>query len=173
MSAKQLNSRNRLRALSAAIRLFLLAGLLALVGCSTLPSRQTETLTTLGFSKVDEGWKLVLPDLVLFDFDKADLKPELRYSIADVAHQLLVVQIRQVRVEGHTDNVGPREYNQDLSLRRSKSVAAVITAEGFDPANVETKGYGPDRPVSSNATEKGRSENRRVEIIVLSNVLAP
>lgn len=160
------------------LRLLLLAGLLALAGCAstpkpTLATQQTQTLTTLGFKQADDGWKLVLPDRVLFEFDKDSLKPDLRHSVANVAHQLLAVQIHQLRVEGHTDNVGPREYNRDLSLRRANSVSAVLIAEGFSAQDVKNRGYGMERPTADNATEEGRAENRRVEIIVLTSVLAP
>lgn len=163
--------------LATAMRLSLLAGLLVLSGCAwmhkpTLASQQAEALTTLGFNKIEDGWKLILPDRVLFRFDKDGLRPELRHSIVDVAHQLLAVQIHQVRVEGHTDNIGAYEYNQDLSLRRANSVADVLVEEGFSRNDVESKGLGPDRPAASNATEEGRAENRRVEIIVLSNMLS-
>lgn len=151
----------------------LLAMLLALAGCTpSLATRQTETLTQLGFEPVSEGWQLTLPERISFEFNKADLAPELRGSIADAARQLLAVDIRQLRVAGHSDDIGPREYNLDLSLRRADSVAAVLVAEGFAKADVQSRGYGADQPAADNATEEGRAQNRRVEIIVTSNILA-
>lgn len=154
--------------------LLLTAASLLLGACASRPTvtQQTETLTTLGFKKVGDTWKLTLPDRVLFEFDKDDVKPELRKSIVDVADQLLFVNILKVRVEGHTDNVGINEYNQDLSLRRANNVASILVAEGFSAENVESVGYGAERPVSSNTTEEGRAQNRRVEIIVLSDMLS-
>lgn len=162
--------------LNPMLSMFLVAGLLALSGCASapsLPARQAQTLTTLGFDKIEDGWKLTLPEHVLFEFDKEELKPGLRESVTTVSRQLLAVEIRQVRVEGHTDNIGTREYNQALSLRRANHVAEVLVAEGFAEANVERKGYGPDRPIAKNSSDEGRAENRRVEIIVLSNALSP
>lgn len=177
MSKNTLSSSDRLYLPAAVIRFFLLAGLLTLASCASTPQptlaiRQTDALSTLGFNKVEDGWKLILPDRVLFDFDKTNLKPELRRSLVDTAHQLLAVDIHQLRVEGHTDNVGKREYNQYLSLRRANSVADALVAEGFAQTDVATKGYGSDRPTASNETEEERAENRRVEIIVLTNVLS-
>ena len=159
------------------IRTFsLISLLLLLTSCSffrpDMAARQEETLNTLGFKKVDDGWKLILPDRMLFDFDKDGLKPELHRSIVEVTHQLLSVNIRQVRVEGHTDNIGPRDYNQELSLRRAATVAEVLIGEGFSTGNVNVKGFGSDRPVADNSMEAGRAQNRRVEIIILSDVLS-
>lgn len=159
-----------------AAQAFTLASLLALAGCASTPnlaSQQTQALSNMGFKKVDDGWKLVLPDRVSFEFDNDGLKPELEKSIADVARQLLSVQIMQVRVEGHSDNVGPRDYNRDLSLRRANTVAAVLIAAGFSAHDVESKGYGMDLPIADNATDVGRMENRRVEIIALTDALSP
>lgn len=154
--------------------LLLLAALFALNGCATpsLASKQTETLSKLGFEQVSDGWQLTLPDRILFEFDKANLAPAAHDSIADAARQLLAVNIHQLHVAGHTDNIGAREYNEDLSLRRANSVTAVLLAEGFAKADVESRGYGASQPAADNATEEGRAQNRRVEIIVTSNVLA-
>lgn len=147
--------------------------LLASVGCApSLATRQTQALSELGFEPVSDGWLLTLPERISFEYKHADLAPELRASIADAAVQLLAVDIRQLRVAGHTDNVGSVAYNQDLSVRRADSVTAVLVAAGFAAEDVETKGYGADQPAADNATEEGRAQNRRVEIIVTSNVLA-
>lgn len=169
------NPFSRVRLLRLSLWSFLLATLLTISGCFAKPdlTRQTETLTTLGFKQVDMGWTLILPDHILFKFDQDKLKPELHHSIADVAQQLLAVKILQLRVEGHTDNVGTREYNRDLSLRRANTVADVLVAEGFSATDVEIRGSGMDQPIADNATDQGRAENRRVEIIVLSNALLP
>lgn len=158
---------------AVAARITLLAAFLALGACASNQTltRQTEKLNTLGFKKIGDTWKLTLPDQVLFDFDKADVKPDLHASIIEVARQLLFVNITRVRVEGHTDNVGDSEYNLGLSLRRANNVAAILVSEGFPGGNVESRGYGSQRPVASNDSEEGRQQNRRVEIIVLSDAL--
>ncbi|MBS0589621.1 MAG: OmpA family protein [Proteobacteria bacterium] len=156
-----------------------LAGLLILLaGCATpapkpsLAQRQTQTLTQLGFHPVDDGWMLALPANISFDVDKTDIKPEAHATLRDFARQLLDVDIRQLRTEGHTDNVGPRDYNLTLSQRRAAAVADVFLASGFTAKNVQSKGFGFDHPQADNATEAGRAQNRRVEIIVPSDALA-
>lgn len=157
----------------------LIAAFVLLAGCATPPppkptlaERQTETLSKLGFKKVDDGWMLILPDRISFEFNKDDLKPEFRKTITSFAHELLSVDIRQLRVEGHTDNVGAPDYNLALSQRRAGVVADAFVAEGFAAKDVERKGLGADHPAADNASPEGRAQNRRVEIIVVSSALA-
>jgi outer membrane protein OmpA-like peptidoglycan-associated protein len=105
-----------------------------------------------------------LKGVVLFDFDKADIKPE--------AHQLLdeVVTIlkknREMKgvIEGHTDSMGSEEYNQGLSERRAQTVEKYIEEHGIDADRYTITGYGESNPIASNDTEEGRQENRRVEL---------
>ena len=72
-------------------------------------------------------------------------------------------EIKKVRVEGHTDNQGPADYNRRLSAARAQSVVAWLAAHGVDKARLESAGFGPDKPVDKNDTEAGRRNNRRVE----------
>lgn len=156
----------------------LMAAFVLLAGCAsappkpTLAQRQTETLGKLGFKKVEDGWLLILPERISFEFDKDNLKPEFRKTITDFAQQLLAVDIRQLRVEGHTDNMGARDYNLALSQRRADIVADAFVADGFAAKDVERKGLGFDRPAADNKTPEGRAQNRRVEIIITSSSLA-
>lgn len=157
---------------------FLFTALALLAGCAaappkpTLAQRQATTLSKLGFKKIEDGWLLILPDRISFEFNKDDLKPEFRKTIADFAHELLNVDIRQLRVEGHTDNVGVHDYNITLSQRRADVVADAFVADGFAAKDVARRGLGPDHPAADNDTPEGRAQNRRVEIIVVSSALA-
>lgn len=72
----------------------------------------------------------------------------------------------RLRVEGHTDNVGDQTYNLLLSEKRAKAVVDFLTRHGIDEKRLSWSGYGMQRPITSNETEKGRSTNRRVEIRV-------
>ena len=81
--------------------------------------------------------------------------------------RLRTVLIEKLRIEGHTDTTGARDYNEALSLRRAQAVAQVLVAAGFASANVAPKGYGAARPIADNASTTGRAENRRVAIVVL------
>ena len=74
-----------------------------------------------------------------------------------------------VEISGHTDNIGTKEYNKDLSSRRAKAVVNVLTRKGIDPARIITNGYGEEKPIVSNDDERdGRELNRRVEFKVKS-----
>lgn len=103
---------------------------------------------------------------VLFDFDRAELKPGARERLARVAGILSAHPGLQIEIEGHTDAVGTDEYNQGLSERRATSVSAYLRDQGIGQAIVATQGFGESRPVATNGTASGRQQNRRVEIVV-------
>jgi len=79
---------------------------------------------------------------------------------------LLSVGVRELDIEGHTDNQGRAAYNLALSERRAAAAAQVFVAAGFREVDIRRKGYGDARPIDDNATEAGRAQNRRVTIIV-------
>lgn len=72
-------------------------------------------------------------------------------------------------INGHTDNVGNAKANQKLSEARAKAVKDLLIEKGIDPANLTSKGFGATEPVKSNKKAKGRTENRRTEIVYLGN----
>ncbi len=104
---------------------------------------------------------------VLFEFDSDELKSEARVSVARVAGFLIALEDREVVVEGYSDNIGKEDYNVDLSTRRAESVRQALIQGGVDASRVAADGYGPAHPVATNATEKGRQQNRRVELVIL------
>ncbi|NWF37113.1 OmpA family protein [Mariprofundus sp. KV] len=73
---------------------------------------------------------------------------------------------RNVRIEGHTDNVGDVKPNQQLSLKRAESVRDVLIAEGTDGGRLKALGYGEVRPIASNDFPQGRAMNRRIDIVI-------
>jgi outer membrane protein OmpA-like peptidoglycan-associated protein len=103
---------------------------------------------------------------VLFDTDRATLKPGAREKLAKVAGVLLAYPGLEVEVEGHTDSVGSDEYNQDLSERRAASVRSYLVSQGIPRETIDAMGFGESRPVVGNETAVGRQQNRRVELIV-------
>lgn len=144
-----------------------------LTGCQTTPpppSGFTESQITLlrqeGFVETEEGWQLSLADRLLFSVNSSELLGEMQQTITRVSAGLAGVGITRARVEGHTDSTGSSEHNQSLSLMRAQSVATVMIANGFAPANLAVRGWGETRPIADNGTEEGRAENRRVVIIV-------
>jgi outer membrane protein OmpA-like peptidoglycan-associated protein len=108
---------------------------------------------------------------VLFDFNQSTLKPETREKLAKISGILLAYPTLHLSVEGHTDSIGTDEYNQKLSERRADSVRDYLTSNGINPANVEAIGMGKANPVASNDTAAGRSQNRRVEMVVSGDVI--
>jgi hypothetical protein len=74
----------------------------------------------------------------------------------------------KVSLEGYTDSIGSDEYNQGLSERRAEAVKEHLVADGVESARIQTSGHGESNPVGDNSTEQGRFENRRVEILILS-----
>ena len=110
--------------------------------------------------------KVTLSATALFDFDKAVLKPEGKAAIHDMDEQIKGkgAQVIDINVIGHTDSVGPEEYNMQLSIRRATAVKDYMVSEGIDPGIIDVIGKGESDPVASNATEAGRAQNRRVDI---------
>ena len=71
-----------------------------------------------------------------------------------------------LRIEGHTDNVGPQSFNLGLSIRRAAEVVTYLTVKGVDPVRISATGFGEERPIADNTTRRGRWKNRRIEFIV-------
>ncbi|MGH9444017.1 MAG: OmpA family protein [Thermoanaerobaculia bacterium] len=112
------------------------------------------------------GIVVTLPGSIYFATNRSDLQPAVRARLADIGKALAAAPERHLLIEGHTDSTGRAEYNLKLSQLRAESVKAVLVANGVGPGRVETHGYGSTKPVANNATSSGRSQNRRVEIIV-------
>jgi outer membrane protein OmpA-like peptidoglycan-associated protein len=108
---------------------------------------------------------------VLFDFDRASLKPDAREKLAKVSGILLAYPTLHVNVEGHTDSVGTDDYNLKLSQRRADAVRDYLTSNSINSDNVSALGLGKDGPVASNDTAAGRQQNRRVEMVVSGDVI--
>ena len=103
-------------------------------------------------------------DNVLFDFDKATIKPA-TFAQLDAVYEILEKNpAMSVELQGHTDNIGSKKYNMDLSLRRANAVANYLVDKGVARNRLATTGFGFDKPVALNSTDFGRSLNRRVEI---------
>ncbi|WP_226477034.1 OmpA family protein [Pseudomonas sp. MWU16-30323] len=152
----------------------LLVALLALSGCQTPPPKgltpaQIAVLKQQGFELTDEGWAFGLSGKVLFGSDVESLNAPSTEIVQRIGKALLGVGIERVRVDGHTDASGKETYNQQLSLRRAKSVANVLTSVGMKEENVQLRGLGSSEPVASNTTAAGRTENRRVSIVVIAD----
>ncbi|HGY1051447.1 OmpA family protein [Aeromonas salmonicida] len=149
-----------------------LIGLLlsVLAGCQSAPrgltAEQIGVLKEQGFRLTDEGWTLDFSNRVLFANDSENLNPDTRVLVEKLGMTLLGVGLNKARIDGHTDSNGPEAYNDQLSLKRAKSVADVLVSVGMQPANLDIRGRGERDPVADNKTAAGRAENRRVGIII-------
>ncbi|WP_043525868.1 OmpA family protein [Litchfieldella xinjiangensis] len=106
---------------------------------------------------------VVLRD-VNFEFDSAQLTQQAQQVLDGVAERLVANPDVRVSIEGHTDAVGPADYNQRLSQRRAESVVDYLASQGVERDRMRARGFGEERPVASNETDAGRAENRRVEL---------
>ena len=111
-----------------------------------------------------QGGQIHIRDPFKFRFNKTELDPA-GDPILEAVLQVLKdrSEIRHVRIEGHTDNIGGTDFNQRLSEGRAASVRQWLVAHGIDAARLKSVGLGQSRPVDTNDTEEGRRNNRRVE----------
>jgi len=101
---------------------------------------------------------------VLFDLNKADIKPEAYPMLDEAALIMKKNPDLKVQIDGHTDNTGTAEYNMTLSERRANTVMKYFVDKGVEAERLGVKGFGLTRPAAGNDTREGRAKNRRVEL---------
>jgi OmpA-OmpF porin, OOP family len=104
---------------------------------------------------------------VLFEFDESKITTESETILADVLLVLKRNPTYEIEVVGHADLMGREGYNLDLSKRRSQSVIDYLSSRGIDKKRLRIKYFGSAQPVTSNDTEEGRQQNRRVEFMIV------
>jgi outer membrane protein OmpA-like peptidoglycan-associated protein len=122
-------------------------------------------LLAMNAQQTQRGLVLTLGD-VLFDSGRATLNPGAGHTIEQLAQFLRENPDRTVQVEGYTDSVGSDSLNQSLSEQRADSVKSALMDRGVGFARISARGFGKSNPVATNATEAGRQQNRRIEIVV-------
>lgn len=128
-------------------------------------------LNTILETRDSERGLIVTMADVLFDTGKYTLKPGTREKLAKLSGIVLLHPGLKLEVEGHADNVGGDEYNQKLSEKRAAAVRDYLVEQGLPIDAIVTRGFGKTRPVVSNDTAEGRQRNRRVELIVMGEVI--
>ena len=103
-----------------------------------------------------------------FDFDSYRLRSESFVHLDEVAMMMNAFPEMHIKIIGHTDSLGSDEYNETLSLNRSKSVIRYLQSKGIDKDRMVPEGFGEKYPIDTNSTPEGRFHNRRVEIEVLN-----
>lgn len=126
--------------------------------------RQQLLGTGVSVTRVGQQIILNMPSNITFDVDSDRIKPEFNETLISVGLVLKKFNKTVVDVYGYTDSTGSDTYNLELSQKRATSVATVLASQGVDQRRFYITGKGEADPVASNATEAGRSQNRRVEI---------
>ena len=119
--------------------------------------------------RVGEGIKITFDSGILFDVNKATLRPASEAELTKLAVILNKYPDTNVLLEGHTDATGTDEYNLDLSRLRAQSVSAFLAGQGVASNRFSIMGYGESQPIAENETEIGRQANRRVEVAIFAN----
>jgi len=171
------------------IRQLMLLGLLAgiLAGCTqpTLPDPDTQTDTAAGNGSGPDGGSGADTDamdaggmndgeffvdeepltmIIYFDFDQSELRTEYSDLLARHAASLANNSRKSLRLEGHADERGSREYNIGLGERRSQAVRRMLLIQGGSSAQISTVSFGEERPAAFGSDEEAYAQNRRVEI---------
>lgn len=119
--------------------------------------------------RIGEGIKITFAGGILFDVDRAELRPEAQAELVKLSRILNKYEDTNILVEGHTDVTGTDEHNMQLSLRRSESVATFLAVQSVARDRLNAVGYGEIQPIASNDTAEGRQQNRRVEVAIWAN----
>jgi peptidoglycan-associated lipoprotein len=160
-----------------------LASLLLLAGCPK-PIKETppppQTTSTTDTNAVDNAnstmddtatqgpsGELLSKRIVYFDFDSADIRADSQSIVAAHAAFLAKNPNQKVRLEGHADERGSREYNIGLGERRGQGVRRALMLQGVAEAQLSTVSYGEERPAVAGSDEQAYAANRRVEIVYL------
>ncbi|MGD9387932.1 MAG: peptidoglycan-associated lipoprotein Pal [Gammaproteobacteria bacterium] len=120
----------------------------------------------VGLGEGDEAG-LVGHTIIYFDFDSAAIRPEYAESVAAHAANLVENPGIVIRLEGHTDERGSREYNIGLGERRAQAVRQALMLQGVSASQLSTVSYGEERPAITGEDEEAWAMNRRVEIVYL------
>jgi outer membrane protein OmpA-like peptidoglycan-associated protein len=146
------------------------AGTGALIG--RYMDKQEAALKEVKGAKVErEGNELVVKfnSAILFDTDKAVLKPASQTDLTEFAKVLKEYKDTDLVIEGHTDNTGKKDHNKKLSVQRADAVIGFLESAGVARTRMTGRGYADERPVAENTSAEGRQANRRVQIQIAAN----
>ena len=132
-------------------------------------AEEIEKIEGAEVKRVGEGINVTFDSGVLFGYDRADLTPDARKKLGELAKILNKYPDTYVLVEGHTDATGTDTYNMELSQRRASSVADYLRTEEIKGQRIQTKWYGESQPKFSNENDADRAKNRRVEFAIYAN----
>lgn len=125
-------------------------------------------LEYLELRETDRGVVVTLGD-VLFASGETTLEPEAEARLQDVVDLLASEPGKQIRIEGHTDSTGSASANMRISRQRAEAVRDALVDLGIEAERIQAVGMGEDFPIATNETAEGRSQNRRVDVILLND----
>lgn len=102
-------------------------------------------------------------DGITFDSGKASIRPESYPRLDRVVEYMTYKKSTRIEISGHTDNVGSKQANKDLSEKRARACRDYLIAKGIDGSRIEALGFGDERPIANNGSAEGREKNRRIE----------
>jgi outer membrane protein OmpA-like peptidoglycan-associated protein len=119
--------------------------------------------------RIGEGIKITFDSGLLFDVNKAALRPAAITNLNELAAILKKYEDTNILIEGHTDATGTDEHNLELSRQRAQSVANQLASLQVNPARFTIMGYGESQPIATNDTSEGKQQNRRVDLAIMAN----
>jgi len=128
--------------------------------------RQKVAGTGIEVQRVGDNIKLIMPGGITFRTGSSEIQPQFYNPLDQVAGVLQQYPQSLIDVVGHTDNVGSDQMNQQLSERRASSVASYLMSRGVIAQRLNAYGVGETQPVADNASDFGRQQNRRVEVLI-------
>lgn len=120
----------------------------------------------------DNQLKLNIPSDISFDINRFDIKPNMRPILDQFAQGLSSQPNTEIRIIGHTDSTGSDSINDPLSVNRAASARDYLVARGVDGRRIQINGRGSHEPIADNNTERGRAQNRRIEIFLAERSVA-
>ncbi len=120
----------------------------------------------IGLLPIQHGQKTTLNN-VLFEHDSFTLSKKSKSALIYVSEYLQNYPDLNIEIAGFTDDIGSNDYNLILSNKRAESVYIFLVVNGVNASKISYHGYGSSYPIATNATDLGRSKNRRIELIIL------
>lgn len=128
-----------------------------------------QSVTGADVERVGEGIQVTFDSGLLFDFDSDVVRAAAAENLRELARNLNKYGNSSLLIVGHTDSQGDDSYNQGLSYRRANAASAYLQSQGVPASRIRTSGRGELEPKSSNASDSGRQQNRRVEVAIYAS----
>src|SRR5690606_32496557 len=119
--------------------------------------------------RVGEGIRITFDSGLLLGHDSCQLKPETEQNLETLSETLQKYDDTNILIEGHADDTGAEDYNQQVSDWGGEGVLMFIDEKGVKNGRITMQGYGESQPIASNETAEGRQQNRRVEVAIYAN----